>query len=129
MSKKHLVNVNLREGWQIISDILHRFNKSTFGQTQKYNPYHAVTRQFSTQDTFLELCFHYRACCDEYMKRTQQKLAWITYFEQMDFVEIATDLPTSSEEEAQEFYENQKLSQLSHEERLTYFAAVKGEKK
>ena len=64
-----LKRVNLREGWQIISDIGHRFGFEWDGQTKEYNPHHPLTRSFSYRGSFTWLFLHYIACLDAYIAR------------------------------------------------------------
>lgn len=65
-----LKDVNIREGWQIISDIGHAMGVRWPGQNKEYNRYHAETRKhwenLASYNTFIH---HYQACLEEYERR------------------------------------------------------------
>ena len=64
-----LKRVNIREGWQILSDIGHRFGVQFDGQNKPYNPYHPLTRQFSYHQGFAIFLDAIYECCSEYVDR------------------------------------------------------------
>lgn len=72
-----LKRVNIREGWQILSDIGHLFNVTWEGQNKEYNPYHAETRQYWTSlQKFDYFIAHYSMCLLEYEKRYNKRTVW-----------------------------------------------------
>ena len=75
-----LKRVNIREGWQIISDIGHRFGFKFPCQNKCYNAFHPLTRQFSNQKDFLKLFYNYNACCLEYKRRFRKTTVHIDLF-------------------------------------------------
>jgi hypothetical protein len=65
-----LNKVNLREGWQILSDIGHILDVSWSGQNKLYSASHALTRSFCKDSrSFLNFLSHYESCLDEYSFR------------------------------------------------------------
>jgi hypothetical protein len=69
--------VNLREGWQMISDIGHIHGVTWQGQNKEYNAFHAKTRTYwQTKDRFKMFCEHYAACLLEYEKRFGKKVSF-----------------------------------------------------
>ena len=72
-----LKKVNLREGWQMISDIGYLYGIKWEGQNKMYNPYHAETRQYwKSPVTFRNFIDHYVTCLGEYIKRFDKKTVW-----------------------------------------------------
>lgn len=65
-----LKKVNIREGWQILSDIGHAMGVTWEGQNGEYNRYHAETRQYWKDIlSFKYFIDHYSACLDEFERR------------------------------------------------------------
>lgn len=53
--------VNIREGYQILSDIGHLFNVNWIGQNKPYSIYHAETRRFwRNKESFINFLRHYK---------------------------------------------------------------------
>jgi len=76
-----LKKVNLREGWQILSDIGHKFNVTWEGQYAKYNPYHVLTKSFwMNKEAFDKFIFHYTYCLKEYRNRYDKETIWHKLF-------------------------------------------------
>jgi hypothetical protein len=74
-----LAKVNLREGWQIISDIGHVVGVTWEGQNKVYSPYHAKTRTFwKTKKDFLSLCIQYEQDLIEYETRMGENRKYFT---------------------------------------------------
>jgi hypothetical protein len=62
--------VNVREGWQILSDIGHNLGITWEGQNKPYSIWHAETRRFMVNREAFELFLnHYRFCLNEYTER------------------------------------------------------------
>jgi hypothetical protein len=77
-----LKKVNIREGWQILSDIGHKFNVTWGGQYAKYNPYHVLTKSFwVNKESFVSFLSHYEYCLMEYTKRFNKTTVWHRLFE------------------------------------------------
>jgi hypothetical protein len=76
-----LKKVNIREGWQILSDIGHLFGVTWVGQYKQYNPYHVLTKSFwINQEAFMTFKSHYRHCLDEYSIRFGKGTSWHQFF-------------------------------------------------
>ena len=61
-----LKKVNVREGWQILSDIGHIHNVTWEGQNKLYSASHVLTRSFCQNLTeFCRFAVHYAACVDK----------------------------------------------------------------
>lgn len=76
-----LFKVNLREGWQILSDIGHIHDVHWAGQNRLYSESHALTRSFcSDPHTFDEFLQNYRQCLREYHKRKGVKSTYSDKF-------------------------------------------------
>jgi hypothetical protein len=72
-----LKQVNLREGWQILSDIGHIHGVTWEGQCKLYSASHALTRLFcSSPEKFIEFVKHYEACLQEYAIRFLKVPSW-----------------------------------------------------
>lgn len=83
-----LKDVNIREGWQILSDIGHAMGVTWEGQNKEYNRYHAETRKhwenLASYNTFVH---HYQECLKEYNKRFEKSTIWHKKF--IDFLYYA----------------------------------------
>lgn len=78
-----LFKVNLREGWQILSDIGHIHGVTWEHQNNLYSASHALTRSFCTPESFKEFILNYEACLNEYNKRKSKGSLyenWFDYF-------------------------------------------------
>jgi hypothetical protein len=65
-----LKKVNIREGWQMLSDIGHLFEVSWDGQNSLYNSYHAETRRYwRNKYSFFMFISYYHECLIEYFYR------------------------------------------------------------
>lgn len=72
-----LLKVNIREGWQILSDIGHALGVAWEGQNKEYNRYHAETRQYwKSLKNFINFNNHYMACLNEYFYRFSKYTVW-----------------------------------------------------
>lgn len=77
-----LKKVNIREGWQMLSDICHLFDITFTGQNKHYNAFHAETRiHYKSKKALLDFLFHYKACLLEYSKRFNKNTIWHQKFE------------------------------------------------
>jgi hypothetical protein len=65
-----LKQVNMREGWQILSDIGHIHGVTWEEQNKLYSASHALTRLLcSSPERFYSFILHYEACLSEHYKR------------------------------------------------------------
>ena len=72
-----LKNVNIREGWQILSDIGHIHGITWEGQNKLYSASHALTRCLcSNAQSFEEFINHYDFNLFEYERRFKSKTIW-----------------------------------------------------
>jgi len=88
-----LKEVNIREGWQILSDIGHIHGVTWEGQNRLYSASHALTRQFcQSVDRFKEFVVYLDWCIDEYKFRyvneKQRTCASIIAFGRWDFFTV-----------------------------------------
>jgi hypothetical protein len=95
-----LFKVNLREGWQILSDIGHIFGVTWPEQNELYSESHALTRMLcSTKERFVNFLWHYEACLLEYQIRKHTIPTWTFKYERFmvsnAHMEIASHLPSS----------------------------------
>jgi len=71
------IKTNVREAYQMLSDMGHLFDIKWEGQFNKYNPYHAETRQYWKNigcfDFFIN---HYEHCLMQYEIRFWQQTKW-----------------------------------------------------
>ena len=105
-----LKRVNLREGWQIISDIGHINNVRWENQNKLYSASHALTRSLNTKTEFYEFIEHYKACLIEYKKRFMKETKFHEWFN--NAVEILKKL-------------SQKLPKNVYESRVDYLLKYK----
>ena len=108
-----LVQVQLREGWQILSDIGHRFGVTWDGQNKCYNKHHPLTRSFSCSGRFDTLTIHYEACLLEHARRDFMSTTWHVRFKDLPANEIWAELPDTPEEETAHYLLTQKHAHLS----------------
>lgn len=71
-----LKQVNVREGWQIFSDIGHSVGVTWEGQNKRCSPTHARTLSLATRERFFWFCHHYQSCLREFENRTGKKAHW-----------------------------------------------------
>jgi hypothetical protein len=92
-----LFKVNLREGWQILSDIGHIFGVTWPEQNALYSESHALTRMLcSTKERFVAFLRHYEACLNEYYIRSGHISSWYSKYALFNHeAEIASHLPNS----------------------------------
>lgn len=117
-----LKNVNVREGWQILSDIGHNFGFTWDGQNKLYSASHALTMEFySSPEKFKYFVSHYRACCEEYYNRFGKMRKEMELFADLDasgiIEDIITKLPNSREESVVQYLLNRKGNKLSDTEK------------
>jgi hypothetical protein len=89
-----LFKVNLREGWQILSDIGHIFGVTWPEQNALYSESHALTRMLcSTQERFNNFLQHYEANLTAYRIRTNiLKCTWRVKYENFRVSNAATEI-------------------------------------
>lgn len=75
-----LKQVNLREGWQILSDIGHILGVTFEGQNKLYSTSHALTRSLCIKTNFKTFIIHYISCCIEYLNRYGKSNSFIDKF-------------------------------------------------
>lgn len=117
-----LKQVNLREGWQIISDIAHIVGVEFQGQNKLYSDSHALTLQLcSSSDAFKLFIEHYKACCLEYKHRYKCTSSFIDKFFSMRgelWNRISGLLPNDKYEATRRYLLYNKGSKLTDEDRL-----------
>lgn len=116
-----LKSVNVREGWQILSDIGHRFGVEWEGQNKCYNAAHPLTRSFSNWPSFQTYVKQYRACCTEYLRRYKKSRAEIDRFcDGFDclepFWELTAAVPATPAKECAHYLLTRKGAKLSNSE-------------
>ena len=112
-------SVNVREGWQILSDIGHRFGVHWEGQNKCYNKHHPLTRSFSHREAFKAFHQHYRACLSEYIRRKFGKAThWHAHWPFVPVAVIYDRLPETQYEETKHYLLTTKASHLSEADRL-----------
>jgi len=76
-----LRKVNLREGWQMLSDIGHAHNLKWDNQNKEYNRYHPNTwRWWKNKECFNLFLLYYLECCLEYQRRFKKTNSFINQF-------------------------------------------------
>ena len=82
-----LKKVNLREGWQILSDCGHALGFEWEGQCREYNRYHPNTWKFWCSCEGMEMLWqHWCACLVEYERRFGRDRMAATYWAKYEFV-------------------------------------------
>ena len=111
-----LQKVNIREGWQIMSDIGHRFGVTWEGQNKPYSPTHAFTRSLSHASAFLRFFKHYEACCNAYRNRYGKSRAEIDSFvaARNDIKRIVSRLPDTPTAETADYLLTAKQKHLTN---------------
>ncbi len=75
-----LKKVNIREGWQILSNCGHAIDIQWTTQNKEYNRYHPNTwRYWKNSKSFYDFVDHYIACLCEFKKRFGEEKTYITY--------------------------------------------------
>ena len=121
-----LFQVNLREGWQILSDIVHTVYGTTErdacfpGQNKLYSASHALTRQLGTKAMFVRFMRHYTANLDEYERRKGKPSAYAKKYDSFlrnYFVTVlAYQLPADIYESARQYITTAKADKLTASE-------------
>ncbi|MDC7221558.1 MAG: hypothetical protein PQJ59_16610 [Spirochaetales bacterium] len=119
-----LKQVNIREGWQILSDIGHNLGITWECQNKAYSIWHAETRRFMVNRiSFYKFIFHYSACLNEYEKRFKKTTVFHLRFDMIDgfggaIKEIGDKLPMerSHEEFMRDYMLKGKIDKLRPEE-------------
>jgi len=112
-----LKSVNVREGYQILCDIGHRFGVTWATQNKHYNMYHPLTRSFSHRHAFDAFMGHYVACCDAYQRRTGKTRSEIGAFRCVPVKLTYYELPLTAEAEVMHYLLTAKGDKLTDEER------------
>lgn len=90
--------VNVREGWQILSDIGHNLGIEFPGQNKAYSIWHAETRRFMKDHvTFGHFVACYRDCLSEYTNRFRRRTIFHDRYDQFigdPYLSISMALPT-----------------------------------
>lgn len=111
-----LKRVNIREGWQILSDIGHRFGVTWDCQNKHYNMYHPLTRSFSTRSQFLSFKNYYHACLKEYEKRYGKPTIWHVNYYNVPWGKIHDALSMTTEQEVINYLTTSKAKHLTEAE-------------
>lgn len=73
--------VNVREGYQILSDIGHYLDIHWENQNKEYNKYHPnISKYYKTKEMFNLFYDCYAACAEEYRNRFNKDHKYIAYF-------------------------------------------------
>lgn len=116
----YALKTNMREGWQILSDIGHRFSLNWENQNKAYNPAHPWTRTFSHKQGFNRLIHGLEACCEEYYNRTGKApcwCGWVADFKAADKDEdLFLRLPADQEAETVHYLKTRKYDKMTAEE-------------
>lgn len=98
-----LKKVNVREGWQILSDIGHYFEVTWKGQNKLYNYNHpAVMRWRKDGVSFDRFVDYYEKCLEEYFSRYKKTTVFHEKFREFlccSYVSILRILPEESNDE------------------------------
>ncbi len=108
--------VNVREGFQIISDVCRRFDVTFDGQNKAYNPFHPLTREFSHVESFKSFLVHYGECCNEYLRRFRKSRVEIECFIHFDPKKTIKRLPSTREAENLHYLLTRKIDKLTDNE-------------
>jgi len=86
--------VNVREGYQILSDIAHNLGITWEGQNKAYSVWHAETRRFmANRDSFMKFADHYLSCLNEYEKRFGKLTIFHQKYQKVPIGYIYSQLP------------------------------------
>lgn len=115
-----LKRVNIREGWQMLSDIGHAHNVKWEGQNKEYNKYHPNTwKHWKNKNKYQKFILYYHACLLEYIKRFNKTTKFHKWFEtSQDIINaVITQIQNYTEEQSQAKYLlDRKHSHLSNKE-------------
>lgn len=115
-----LKKVNIREGWQILSDIGHIHGIKWNGQNRLYSASHALTRSFCSKDAYNRFIQHYNQNLIEYEARFKSRTVFHDKFEAFADSGIGFDLylvlPESTYESTRQYLLSQKTKHLSEDE-------------
>lgn len=119
--------VNLREGWQILSDIGHIFEIAWEGQNKLYSASHALTRSFcSSPESFEEFVINYDCNLIEYRTRFETPSSWESRFQspgcQAALPRITRALPRDRYQHVREYLLTCKARHLSTDEEKRLFS-------
>ena len=112
-----LKQVNLREGFQILSDIAHIHGVTWPEQNACYSRSHALTRKLSSsRERFQRFLENYNACLTEYERRWG-KCSWVDkYFE---FLGAGADTAISRKLPADEYEDTRRYLLTEKRDKLT----------
>lgn len=120
MLPTYALKVNMREGWQILSDIGHRFGVTFENQNKAYNPAHPWTRTFSHKKAFCDFVFNFDACCEEYYNRTGKCPCWCEWVAEFRAIgksdELFYALPEDQEAETINYLTTAKADKMTADE-------------
>lgn len=86
--------VNVREGWQILSDIGHALGVTWEGQNKCYNATHPITLRFyQNRESFVEFVLNYMENLDQYEARFNKTTVWHDRFIKVPLNTIKAALP------------------------------------
>lgn len=116
-----LKRVNIREGWQMLSDIGHILDIVWVGQNQLYSKSHAKTLSFcSSLERFRFFLNHYSACLTEYLRRYGNNTVWHErynrFMQDCIYNSICLRLPKDEYEQTLRYLLNQKRKHLTESE-------------
>jgi hypothetical protein len=129
-----LKRVNLREGWQILSDIGHAHDVKWEGQYKEYNRYHPnCWRWWKSRECFVKFNTYYFYCLLEYQNRFNKPTVWHDYFFSTSFHELMIALQYSirilnEHQHTAEYIIRRKSKHLTEEEVLRLRAIVEGKR-
>ena len=88
--------VNVREGWQIISDIGHNLGIAWEGQNKPYSIWHAETRRFMVnRESFIHFIMCYKACLEKYYLEDWKLTVFHKRFMSLPISKIANMIPAN----------------------------------
>jgi hypothetical protein len=117
-----LKRVNIREGYQILSDIGHILGIHWEGQNKLYSASHALTRHFCSDPNILkEFLRNYTQCCMEYERRYKKSHKYIDlFYSNYDYILTLPRLCYKSKYESTlKYLLEEKTSKLSEVDKLT----------
>jgi len=83
--------VNVREGWQILSDIGHAHDVLWTNQNKEYNRYHPnCWKWWKDKDNFHDFILYYSSCLNEYTKRFKSITVW--HLSIKDYIQVHSKL-------------------------------------
>lgn len=100
ISAQHLpdaaLKVNVREGWQMISDIAHSLGLVFKGQNEAYSPNHATTMRLrESRAEWERFMAHYRECLSEWRRRFKSTTVWHECWEFVPRAKISARLASA----------------------------------